>query len=123
MSRSHHLENKLRRAQFDLGGKGGIAMVVQGATWSVVTPVEAGFAPDLEERFEIARQAGVLPNLHGVVAARGGRIFFERYLAGPDSARARPLGVIKFGPDTLHDMRSATKSIVGLLYGVALAMK
>ena len=87
----------------------------------VATLPEAGFAPDLEERFEIARRAGVLPNLHGVVAARNGRIFFERYLAGLDAALARPLGVVRFGPDTLHDMRSVTKSIVGLLYGMALA--
>ena len=89
--------------------------------WGTATLPEAGFAPDLEERFDVARQAGVLPNLHGVVAARNGRIFFERYLAGLDAARGRPLGVVHFGPDTLHDMRSVTKSIVGLLYGIALA--
>ena len=87
--------------------------------WQFVTPAEAGFAADLAERFEIARQAGVLPNLHGVVAARAGQIFFERYLAGVDAARGRPLGVVRFGPDTLHDMRSVTKSVVGLLYGIA----
>jgi CubicO group peptidase (beta-lactamase class C family) len=89
--------------------------------WGTATLPEAGFAPDLEERFDVARQAGVLPNLHGVVAARNGRISFERYLAGVDAARGRPLGVVRFGPDTLHDMRSVTKSIVGLLYGIALA--
>jgi CubicO group peptidase (beta-lactamase class C family) len=61
-----------------------------------------------------------LANLHTVVAARGGRVFFERYLAGTDSAGARPLGVVRFGPDTLHDLRSVTKSVVGLLYGTAL---
>jgi len=92
-----------------------------GKAWDVIPPEAAGFASDLEERFDIARQAGVLPNLHGVVAARGGRIFFERYLAGPDLAHARPLGVVRFGPETLHDMRSVTKSVVGLLYGIALA--
>ncbi len=89
--------------------------------WNVTTPAEAGFAPDLARRFDIAREAGILPNLHAVVAARSGRIFFERYFAGTDSARGRPLGVVHFGPDTLHDLRSVTKSTVGLLYGIALA--
>jgi CubicO group peptidase (beta-lactamase class C family) len=90
------------------------------AELELTTPPEAGFTPDLDERFEGARQAGLLPNLHGVVAARGGQIFFERYLTGTDAHRARPLGVVRFGPDTLHDLRSVTKSIVGLLYGIAL---
>ena len=94
---------------------------MQDARWQTTTPAQAGFAPDLEERFEIARQAGVVPNLHGVLAARNGRIFFERYLAGLDARRARPLGVVRFAADTLHDLRSVTKSIVGLLYGIALA--
>jgi CubicO group peptidase (beta-lactamase class C family) len=90
------------------------------AKWETTTPTEVGFASDLDENFEIARQAGALPNLHGVIAARGGRIFLERYLAGPDAGRS-PLGIIRFGPETLHDMRSVSKSIVGLLYGIALA--
>jgi CubicO group peptidase (beta-lactamase class C family) len=88
--------------------------------WGRVTPAEVGFSDDLEENFEIARLAGTLPNLHGVVAARHGRIFFERYLPGPDVGMGRPLGVVRFGPDSLHDMRSVTKSVVGLLYGIAL---
>jgi CubicO group peptidase (beta-lactamase class C family) len=87
---------------------------------SAAAPADVGFASDLEERLEVARQAGILPNLHSVVAARRGRVFFEHYFSGPDAARARPLGTICFGPDTLHDLRSVTKSAVGLLYGVAL---
>lgn len=89
--------------------------------WNVITAAEAGFSSSLDENFEIARQAGVLPNLHGVVAARGGRLFFERYLAGPDSGRS-PLGIVRFRPETLHDMRSVSKSVVGLLYGIAQAV-
>jgi CubicO group peptidase (beta-lactamase class C family) len=88
---------------------------------ALTSPEQAGFAPDLDDRFEIARAAGVLPNLHGVIALRDGQIFFERYLPGTDAARARPLGVVRFGPETLHDLRSASKSVVGLLYGIALA--
>ncbi len=76
--------------------------------------------PDPDEAFEAARVAGLLPNVHGVVVARAGQIIFERYLTGADAALGLPLGIVRFGPDTLHDMRSATKSIVGLLYGIAL---
>jgi CubicO group peptidase (beta-lactamase class C family) len=32
-----------------------------------------------------------------------------------------PLGIVKFGPETLHDVRSVTKSIVSLLFGIAMA--
>jgi hypothetical protein len=39
--------------------------------WNMTTPAQAGFAPDLDETFEIARQAATLPNLHGVIPARG----------------------------------------------------
>jgi CubicO group peptidase (beta-lactamase class C family) len=98
-----------------------MVMAATGNGWGSATLAEAGFAADLEECFEIARQAGTLPNLHGVVAVRGGRLFFERYFAGPDAGLGRPLGVVRFGPETLHDMRSVSKSIVGLLYGIALA--
>jgi len=82
---------------------------------------DAGFAEDLGERFAAAREAGLLSNVHGVVAMRGGRIVFEQYLPGFDMRRALPLGLVRFGPETPHDIRSATKSIVGLLYGIALA--
>ncbi|WP_123693967.1 serine hydrolase domain-containing protein [Allostella humosa] len=85
-----------------------------------VSPAAAGFQPDLDQRLAAAQAAGRLDGLHGIVALRGGRIFFERYFRGPDASWGTPLGEIAFGPDTLHDLRSVTKSIVGLLYGIAL---
>ena len=50
-----------------------------------------------------------------------GRLVLERYFEGADSARGiGDIGRVKFAPDTLHDLRSCSKSIVGLLYGIAL---
>jgi len=80
----------------------------------------AGFAPDLGEKFDAGIHSGLLRDIHAIVVARGETIVLERYFDGPDDAWGRPLGVVSFGPDTLHDLRSVTKSIVGLLYGIAL---
>src|ERR1700744_1071518 len=83
-------------------------------------PEIMGFAPGLTERFATLQDAGRLLNVHGVVALRRGRLVFERYMAGTDVAWDRPLGNVEFTADTLHDMRSVAKSIVGRLYGIAL---
>ena len=45
----------------------------------------------------------------------------ERYYEGTDERWGTPLGKVKFDAATLHDLRSVTKSVVGLLYGIALA--
>jgi CubicO group peptidase (beta-lactamase class C family) len=87
---------------------------------AATTPESVGFAADLPKRFETLLVSGRLRNVHGVVALRKGRIFFERYFTGTDEVWGRPLGTVEFNRDTLHDMRSVTKSVVGLLYGIAL---
>lgn len=80
----------------------------------------AGFAPDLGEKLDAGIRAGLLRDIHAVVVGRGDGLVLERYFTGGDADWGRPLGTVAFGPDTLHDLRSVTKSIVGLLYGIAL---
>jgi CubicO group peptidase (beta-lactamase class C family) len=88
--------------------------------FELATHESAGFASDLPRRFEALLASGRLQNVHGIVALRKGWIVFERYFTGTDEVWGRPLGAVEFTADTLHDMRSATKSVVGLLYGIAL---
>jgi CubicO group peptidase (beta-lactamase class C family) len=83
--------------------------------------VDAGFEPNVAGRLEDAVRRGELPNLHAVVVARDGKLVLERYYAGPDERWGQPLGTVTFGPEIKHDLRSISKSIVGLLYGIALA--
>lgn len=90
------------------------------ADYAPIGAGEAGFAPDLEARLDRAVADGRVWNLHGVVVVRNDRLVLERYFEGEDNRRGRPLGKVRFGPDTLHDMRSVSKGIVGLLYGIAL---
>ena len=90
------------------------------ARLSPVAPADAGFAPDLEARLDKAIAGKRVWNLHGVVVVRDDRLVLERYFEGEDNARGRPLGKVTFKPDTLHDMRSVSKGVVALLYGIAL---
>jgi CubicO group peptidase (beta-lactamase class C family) len=66
-------------------------------------------------------QQGEIPNVHSVLVSVNGQTIAEWYFSGPDERRGTPLGTITFGPDTLHDIRSASKSIVSLLFGIAVS--
>lgn len=118
---------KTRRDVLALGGAALIAghmpLLAKPTGWQTMSPSDAGFVADLNGLFDAILAAGRLSNLHGVVALHGGRIFFERYLRGIDYHGGESLGEVSFEPDMPHDMRSVTKSVVGLLYGVALAGK
>jgi CubicO group peptidase (beta-lactamase class C family) len=90
-------------------------------TWEPVSLSDAGFDPGFEQRLADAFASKRVWNVHSLLVARDGRIAFERYFEGRDSLRGQPLGIVGFTPGTLHDLRSVTKSIVGLLYGIALS--
>jgi CubicO group peptidase (beta-lactamase class C family) len=89
--------------------------------WRKAPPSEAGFTADLEPRLDKLIADKRVWGLHGVLVARGRQIVLERYFEGEDNSWGQALGVVQFGPDTLHNLYSATKSIVALVYGIALA--
>ncbi|WP_248960044.1 serine hydrolase domain-containing protein [Sphaerisporangium perillae] len=75
----------------------------------------------LTDRLARAIEQERVPDLHAVVALHHGQVVLEHYGEGDDFRLNEPLGHVRFTPDTLHDIRSVTKSVVGLLYGIALA--
>jgi CubicO group peptidase (beta-lactamase class C family) len=97
------------------------------AEWSVSAPEAAGF--DAEALCRVLRDvAAGTDNIHAVVVERRGTLVAELYRSGRD----RPISVRygfnnlfgaprHFDADTLHDTRSVSKSVVSLLYGIALA--
>jgi CubicO group peptidase (beta-lactamase class C family) len=89
--------------------------------WHAAAPADAGVAPDIEARLDQLIDTKRAWGLHGVLVVRGRRIVLERYFAAEDNNWGRPLGRVSFGPDTLHNLYSVTKSIVALVYGIALA--
>ena len=87
----------------------------------IVAPRTAGFAADLDQRLDAAIGEGRFAGLHCALVLRAGKQVLERYVAGNDEVWGRPLGKVTFNSETLHDLRSVSKSIVSLLYGIALA--
>ena len=97
------------------------------AEWSVGAPETAGF--DAEALCRVLRDvAAGTDNIHALLVERRGALVAELYRSGRD----RPISVrygfnnlfgapAHFDADALHDARSVSKSIVSLLYGIALA--
>lgn len=88
--------------------------------WPLAAPsqvgMDGGLLEELGPQFEAWRDA----NLHGVVMIRRGKLVFERYFEGEDERYGRPLGRVAHGPERLHDLRSISKSVLSLLFGVAV---
>src|SRR5215471_16531936 len=59
-------------------------------------------------------------NVHAVLVARGGKLVFERYFRGSDEIQSRRVGNVTFDADTLHDMKSVSKSVASLALGIAI---
>jgi CubicO group peptidase (beta-lactamase class C family) len=65
-------------------------------------------------------QGGEVPNVHSVLVVQHGRTVAEWYFDGTDEIRGGASMRATFDHDTLHDLRSASKSVVSLLFGIAL---
>jgi CubicO group peptidase (beta-lactamase class C family) len=90
--------------------------------WPVAGAETVGF--DGTALCSLLRQvASSSANIHGIVVERHGQIVAELYRSGPD----RPINVlyglwfasnVGFDASRLHDVRSVSKSVVGLLFGI-----
>lgn len=70
-------------------------------------------------QIEARVRAGEFSNVHGVLVVRRGQTLTEFYRDGEDQRRGSPPALVQFGPEVLHDVRSITKSVVSLLFGIA----
>lgn len=79
---------------------------------------------DRDALCRMADQLAANTNVHAVLVARGDRLVFERYFRGSDEMPGRFYGRrvedVTFDADTLHDMKSVSKSIASLAVGIAI---
>ena len=94
--------------------------LLSGGAMAIGGSVLAEAPIDLGERLDLGYRSGLLEGLHAVLALRDGETVLESYFAGVDENWGRALGEVRFDADTLHDLRSVTKSVTSLLYGIAL---
>lgn len=86
-------------------------------------PIAPGTADGLVDTSALCRMTDRLAasaNVHAVLVSRGGKLVFERYLKGYDEANDRPIANAVFDADTLHDMKSVSKSVASLVLGIAI---
>jgi CubicO group peptidase (beta-lactamase class C family) len=81
---------------------------------------DMGFDRGMKRKLLAGIEAGLLRDLHAVLVSRDGKLVLEHYRDAPDESWGMPLGTVAFDAGTLHDLRSVTKSVVSLLYGIAL---
>lgn len=91
-----------------------------GENWPTARPENVGLAPVLGANLDGAFSRGECRGLHAMLIVRHGKLAVEHYFPGADECWGQPLDDTRHGPDLLHDLRSVSKSIVGLLYGIAL---
>jgi CubicO group peptidase (beta-lactamase class C family) len=96
--------------------------VAQDDGWPVATTNEKLI--DRDALCGMADRLATSSNVHAVVAARSAKLVFERYFSGDEQVPARPYGHrienVRFDADTLHNMKSASKSVLSLAVGIAV---
>lgn len=101
-------------------GTGAAFMTIRTGT-ALASPGASPDASDTARRLSQAEADGKVAGLHTLLVSQDGKLVFEHYGQGVDEKWGEPLGQVTFGPMVLHDLRSVSKSVVALVYGIALA--
>jgi CubicO group peptidase (beta-lactamase class C family) len=75
--------------------------------WPIASPEAVDLSPARLHSMTSAIQSGQFKQISSVLVARKGNLVYEAYFDGADA-------------DTLHNTRSATKTITGMLIGIAI---
>ena len=81
---------------------------------------EAGIDSALINKIDTAVSNGTFPNIHSLLIAQNNQLVYEKYWTGKDEKWGVDIGVTKHDKDSLHDIRSISKSIVSACFGILM---
>ena len=88
--------------------------------WSNADWQGSNFDAQKLSRINAALESGQYRNIHMLLIEQNGRPVLEKYLHGDDEIWGVAVGQRSFDQDSLHDLRSISKSVTSLLLGIAL---
>jgi CubicO group peptidase (beta-lactamase class C family) len=88
--------------------------------WTVAAPADEGLNTDILCGIQARFQGWPEAAMHAVLVVRHGKLVYEQYFSGEDQQLGKSLGVVTFGPETKHDLRSVSKSVTALVLGIEI---
>jgi CubicO group peptidase (beta-lactamase class C family) len=89
--------------------------------WDTATAESVGLDPSRLATLTASVHAWPELGVHAILIERSGQLVYEEYFHGFDQRWGEPLGHVAMTAETVHDLRSVTKSVVSALAGIALA--
>ena len=88
---------------------------------SISSMAKEGINETLINSLDSAITKGVYPNIHSLLIAKNNKLVYENYWPGTDQNWRHDVGMIAHSKDSLHDIRSITKSFTSACVGIAIA--
>ncbi|PSL34445.1 serine hydrolase domain-containing protein [Chitinophaga ginsengisoli] len=87
---------------------------------SIASLTEEGINADKINMLTEEISKNTYPNVHSLLISRHNRLLYEHYWPGEDQHWGNPVGIVPHDRDSLHDIRSISKSIVSACIGIAI---
>jgi len=104
-----------------------LSSVVPGQSWAsqseltTAEPREVGLDENILNDLAARIRSNPQINIHSILIVKDNNLVFEEYFSGTSQKWPTDLGVVEHDKDTLHDLRSVSKSVTSALVGIAIA--
>ena len=88
--------------------------------FTLASMADVGIDSSIINKIDTAIANGTYPNIHSLLVVRNNKLVYEKYWQGKDQRWGDDLGIRMQSKDSLHDIRSISKSIVSACIGIAI---